>query len=109
MIRLFGGEVLDIPSQDFIITSGSDTQEDNTNLKIVISEGSVQIITISEDDGIVFQGFTMDDIGQAQWEDPDLWLILNFLENQVEPEGNELFLSSPGAKSYWINKQMFFS
>jgi hypothetical protein len=40
MIRLFGGEVLDIPSQDFIITSGSDTQEDNTNLKIVISEGS---------------------------------------------------------------------
>jgi hypothetical protein len=42
----------------------------------------------------------MDDIGQAQWEDPDLRLILNFLKNQVEPEGNELFLSSPGAKSY---------
>ena len=108
MIRLFGGEVLDDPSQDFNITSGSDIQEDNTNLKIVISEESVQIITISEDDGIVFQGFTMDDIGQAQWEDPDLWLILNFLKNQVEPEGNELFLSSPGAKSYWIYKQMFF-
>jgi hypothetical protein len=43
-----------------------------------------------------------------QWEDPDLRLILNFLKKQVEPEGNELFLSSPGAKSYWINKQMFF-
>jgi hypothetical protein len=50
MIRLFGGEVLDIPSQNFNITSGSDIQEDNTNLKIVISEGSVQIITISEDE-----------------------------------------------------------
>jgi hypothetical protein len=37
----------------------------------VISEKSVQIITISEDDGIVFQGFTMDDIGEAQWDDPD--------------------------------------
>ena len=72
----------------------------------MISEGSVQIITISEDDGIVFQGFTVGDIGQAQWEDPDVRLILNFLKNQVEPEGNELFLSSP--KSYWINKQMFF-
>ena len=94
------------PSQDFNITSGSDTLEDNTNLKIVMSEGSVQIITISEDDGIVFQGFTVGDIGQAQWEDPDVRLILNFLKNQVEPEGNELFLSSP--KSYWINKQMFF-
>ena len=65
MIRLFGGEVLDIPSQDFNLTSGSDMQEDDTNLKIVISEESVQIIAISEDDGIVFQGFTMDDIGQA--------------------------------------------
>ena len=108
MIRLFGGEVLDDPSQDFNITSGSDIQEDNTNLKIVISEESVQIITISEDDGIVFQGFTTDDIGQAQGEDPDLRLILNFLKNQVEPEVNALFLSSPGAKSYWINKQMFF-
>jgi hypothetical protein len=60
MIRLFGGEVLDDPSQDFNITSGSDIQEGNTNLKIVISEESVQIITISEDDGIVFQGFTTD-------------------------------------------------
>jgi hypothetical protein len=107
MIRLFGGEVLDIPSQDFNLTSGSYMQEDDTNLKIVMSEESVQIIAISEDDGIVFQGFTIDDIGQAQWEDPGLRLILNFLKNQVEPEGNELFLSSPGAKIYWINKEMF--
>jgi hypothetical protein len=35
MIRLFGGEVLDIPSQDFNLTSGSYMQEDDTNLKIV--------------------------------------------------------------------------
>jgi hypothetical protein len=34
MIRLFGGEVLDDPAQDFKVTSGSDIQEDNTNLKI---------------------------------------------------------------------------
>ena len=83
-------------------------QEDNTNLKIVISEGSVQIIAISEDDGIVFQRFTMDDIGQAQWEDPDLRFILNVLTNQIEPEESELFLPSPGERGYWINKQMFF-
>jgi hypothetical protein len=59
MIRLFGGEVLDDPAQDFKVTSGSDIQEDNTNLKIVISEESVQIITISEDDGIVFQRYSL--------------------------------------------------
>ena len=97
MMRLLGGEVLDIPSQDGNLTSGSDVQGDCTQLRIVISEESGQITAISEDDGIVFQGFTMGDIGQAQWEDPDLRLILNFLKNQVEPEGNELFLSSPGA------------
>jgi hypothetical protein len=34
MIRLFGGEVLDDPAQDFKVTSGSDIQEDNTNLNI---------------------------------------------------------------------------
>jgi hypothetical protein len=51
----------------------------------------------------------MDDIRQAQWEDPDLRLVLNFLKNQEEPEESKLFLSSPGAKSYWIYKQMFFS
>jgi hypothetical protein len=108
MIRLFGGEVFDIPSQDDNLTSGSDVQGDGTQLRIVASEENVQITAISEDGGIVFQGFTMDDIGQAQWEDPDLRLILNFLKNQIEPEKSELFLSSPGAKSYWINKQMFF-
>jgi hypothetical protein len=94
MMRLFGGEVLDIPSQDDNLTSGSDVQGDGTQLRIVASEESVQITAISEDGGIVFQGFTMDDIGQAQWEDPDLRLILNFLKNQIEPEKSELFLSS---------------
>jgi hypothetical protein len=58
MMRLFGGEVLDIPSQDGNLTSGSDVQGDGTQLRIVISEESGQITAISEDDGIVFQGFT---------------------------------------------------
>ena len=75
-------------------------------LRIVASEEGMS--ATSEDDGIAFQGFTMDDIGQAQWEDTDLQLILNFLKNHIEPEENELFLSSPGANSYWINKQIFF-
>jgi hypothetical protein len=70
MIRLFGGEVLDIPSQDFNLTSGSYMQEDDTNLKIVMSEESVQIIAISEDDGIVFQGFTIDDIDRHSGRTP---------------------------------------
>ena len=108
MIRLFGGEVLDSPSHDDNLTSRSDVQVDGAKLRIVTSEGSVQITTISEDDWIAFQGFTMHDIRQAQWEDPDLRFILNVLTNQIEPEESELFLSSPGAKSYWINKQMFF-
>jgi hypothetical protein len=81
---------------------------DGAKLRIVTSEGSVQITTISEDDWIAFQGFTMHDIRQAQWEDPDLRFILNVLTNQIEPEESELFLPSPGERGYWINKQMFF-
>jgi hypothetical protein len=108
MIRLFGGGVLDSPSHDDNLTSRSDVQVDGAKLRIVTSEGSVQITTISEDDWIAFQGFTMHDIRQAQWEDPDLRFILNVLTNQIEPEESELFLPSPGERGYWINKQMFF-
>jgi len=90
MIRLFGGELpkLDSPSQDDNLTSGLNVQVDSAQSRMVTSEGIVQITAISEDDGIAFQGFIMDDIGQAQWEDPDLRLILNFLKNQIEPKEN---------------------
>jgi hypothetical protein len=107
---LFGGELpkLDSSSQDENLKSGLDVQVDSAQSMIAVtSEGIIQSTAISEDDGIAFQGFTMDDIGLAQWEDPDLRLILNFLKYPMEPEESKLFLSSPGAKSYWINKQMF--
>ena len=68
--------------------------------RAVVSEGLIQIAAISEDDGIVFQCFTMDDIIQAQWDDPDLRLVLNFLKNQIEQEESKFLLSSPGAKRY---------
>jgi hypothetical protein len=51
---------------------------------------------------------TIFDIGLAQWEDLDIRLILNFLKSPIETEESKLFFSSPGVKSYWINKQMFF-
>ena len=110
-MRLFGGELpkLDSSSQDENLKSGLDVQVDSAQLMIAVtSEGIIQITAISEDDGIAFQGFTMGDIGLAQWEDPDLRLILNFLKYPMEPEESKLFLSSPGVKSYWINKQMLF-
>ena len=110
-MRLFGGELpkLDSSSQDENLKSGLDVQVDSAQSMIAVtSEGIIQSTAISEDDGIAFQGFTMGDIGLAQWEDLDIRLILNFLKSPIETEESKLFFSSPGVKSYWINKQMFF-
>ena len=46
MIRLFGGEVLDISSQEDNPTSGSDVQVDGAQLRIETSEEAIQITAI---------------------------------------------------------------
>lgn len=42
---------------------------------------------------------------REQKKDPDLAIILNLLTGKVEPSEGELFLASPAAKFYWINKE----
>ena len=69
MYLLFGGELpkLDSSSQDENLKSGLDMQVDSAQSMIAVtSEGIIQGTAISEDDGIAFQSFTMDDIGLAQ-------------------------------------------
>ena len=54
------------------------------------------------------QGFTWKEIGEMQREDKELKFIFNWLEKQEVPNEDELFLSSPATKNYWINKELFF-
>lgn len=52
-------------------------------------------------------GFTLEDLQQEQATDKDLSFILEWLEEQKRPEEGTLFLSSPQAKYYWLNKELF--
>ena len=52
--------------------------------------------------------YTMDQLSKAQENDSDLNLIRSFLQIKVEPKDKMLFLASPAAKKYVINKEQFF-
>ena len=52
-------------------------------------------------------GFTFDELKTEQEKDKDLKIILHWLTNQEVPEEGDLFISSPEAKYYWVNKEMF--
>ena len=50
---------------------------------------------------------TEQEIVEAQKKDPDMELIRTWLETHVQPSEATIFLSGPGAKSYWINRDTF--
>ena len=52
-------------------------------------------------------GFSNVDLKQAQEKDESLRLILEWVKSQKEPTEKELFIASPAAKSYWLNKELF--
>ena len=43
-----------------------------------------------------------------QCKDKDLKFIFNWLEKQEVQNEDEIFLSSPATKNYWINKELCF-
>lgn len=49
----------------------------------------------------------MDKINEAQTADRSFSMILDWLRTKTEPSERDLFLSSPAAKSYWLNKEQF--
>ena len=65
------------------------------------------VTTVSKEDNII-QGYTSERIKEEQSKDENLKFLWNWLVNGQEPLENELFLSSPAAKNYWINKDLFF-
>ena len=52
-------------------------------------------------------GFTFEDLKKEQAEDKDLKTVITWLTTKEEPDEGSLFISSPEAKYYWVNKEMF--
>ena len=52
-------------------------------------------------------GFTFKELEKGQAADKDLKQIITWLTTKEEPEKGSLFICSPEAKYYWVNKEMF--
>lgn len=63
--------------------------------------------SVSDHDGYGVQ-YTSQQLGSEQEKDPDLELILFYLKNKEEPPEHEVFIASPAAKKYLVNKEQFF-
>ena len=50
--------------------------------------------------------YTSAQLWERQEEDPDLGKIITWLENAVTPTTQELYLSSPAMKRFWLNKNL---
>ncbi|VDI44004.1 Hypothetical predicted protein [Mytilus galloprovincialis] len=52
--------------------------------------------------------YTTDQLSSEQAMDPDLLLILHWLQKEEEPPDNIVYMAGPAAKKYLVNKEQFF-
>ena len=52
-------------------------------------------------------GFNFEELKTEQGKDKNLKIIIQWLTTQEMPNEGSLFISSPEAKYYWLNKEMF--
>ena len=52
-------------------------------------------------------GFSYDELKTEQEKDKDLNFVIQWLNTKEEPGEGSLFICSPEAKYYWLNKEMF--
>ena len=70
----------------------------------------VGIITVAQEatsEQSSYWGLTFEELKTEQGKDKDLKIIIQWLTTQEVPNEGSLFISSLGAKYYWLNKEMF--
>jgi hypothetical protein len=88
--------------QDLAYSDNQDQITESTESKVGLN------ITKVEDSNVYGLSYTTDQLSKAQENDSDLNLIRSCLQIKVEPKDKILFLASPAAKNYVINKEQFF-
>ncbi|XP_048242778.1 uncharacterized protein LOC125375886 [Haliotis rufescens] len=68
----------------------------------------VPVRLVVTDDGQKEQfGYSSEEICNQQRSDPDLTIIMDWIQTAEEPSESSLFLASPAAKHYWLNRTLF--
>lgn len=107
---------LNLPDEEFKIFleadvsegSDSDLEEDLHHTSIVFENtpGSVKEVSITSSNSTTWDLAT-EKVKQCQASDSDLEFLISWLTQQEEPREGELFIASPAAKFYWINRTSF--
>ena len=66
-----------------------------------------QVISLGTTEEPSCWGFSLKDLKEAQANDENLQIILDWVKSSNKPEEGVLFLASLAAKSYWLNKEQF--
>ena len=90
---------------------GCKSQEKLVHVDIVTLNGAAdirtQVISLGATEEPSCWGFSLKDLKEAQACDENLQIILDWVKTGNKPEEGVLFLASPAAKSYWLNKEQF--
>jgi RNA:NAD 2'-phosphotransferase (TPT1/KptA family) len=70
-------------------------------------KSTVRVVHEPEGTGISMGGYTEEQLGERQKQDQNLAFLIQWLKTREDPGEGNLFLSSPEAKFYWLNRQVF--
>ena len=97
--------------------AGTEAQyESFAHAEIIVRDGEVHVLTVSSENEMSEPvvtckascwGMSLEDLREAQGKDPDLQFILEWLRSSAIPPEGDLFLASPAAKAYWLDKERF--
>ena len=93
-----------------LITKGWEEETDGKDmLNNLRSHINVCAICPSTDagNGYFFSEYSPQDLRKEQEQDPDLKVLIEWLNTGNSPSEADTLLCSPAAKNYWINKDMF--
>ena len=85
------------------------------HVEIIFSENEVHVFalgqfckaTATDSNQHSSWGFSLADLREAQSKDNALCFIIDWLNSSAVPKESAMFSYSPGAKSFWLNKESF--
>ncbi|VDI73855.1 Hypothetical predicted protein [Mytilus galloprovincialis] len=69
-------------------------------------EGDIWVQEVGGDLGVNL-GYSQEELKENQSKDPDLKWVVQWRKTKGEPSEEEIFLSGPAPKYYWLNRELF--
>lgn len=74
---------------------------------LVDADREIEVQVLTQENNSLGIQYTKEQLSTEQQKDPDLQLILYWLEHKTEPPEADMFIAGPAAKKYLVNKEQF--